>query len=215
LAEPATGKPVPRAPVSHAPAGLPPSFYEPPVLHVAQALVGCVVSHGECAGVIVEAEAYHQSEPACHAFIGMTPRNEVIFGPPGLAYVYRSYGIHAMLNTVCEPAGVGAAVLIRALEPIRGLELMRRRRGGVRDRMLCSGPGKLTQALGIELSDNRSDLRTGPIVISARPRDWRDVPLLADRRIGITKAAELPWRFTAAGNRWVSRRADAAATPVS
>ena len=181
---------------------------------VARALVGCVVSRGECAGVIVETEAYHQSEPACHAFVGLTPRTEPIFGAPGIAYVYRSYGIHVMLNAVSEPEGVGAAVLIRALEPTDGLELMRRRRGGVDDRRLCSGPGNLTQALGIELSDNRSDLRTGPIVISARPDQWRDVALVADRRIGITKAAELPWRFTAAGSRWVSRRPDATAVAV-
>jgi DNA-3-methyladenine glycosylase len=184
------------------------------VLDVAQALVGCVLSHGECAGVIVEAEAYHQSEPACHAFVGLTPRTEPIFGQPGIAYVYRSYGIHTMFNAVCEPEGVGAAVLIRALEPTRGIELMRRRRGGVADRRLCSGPGNLTQALGIEMSDNRSDLLTGPIVISARPDGWRDVALLADRRIGITKAPDLPWRFTAAGNRWISRAPDCTAVAV-
>jgi DNA-3-methyladenine glycosylase len=196
------------------PAGLPRSFYERPVVTVAQALVGCVVSDGECAGVIVETEAYHQSEPACHAFAGLTARTEPLFGPPGIAYVYRSYGIHAMLNAVSEPEGVGAAVLIRALAPTRGLELMRLRRGGAGDRRLCSGPGKLTQALGIELTDNRSDLRTGPIVISARPPERGGVALIADRRIGITKAPELPWRFTAAGSRWISRAPDATAAPV-
>jgi DNA-3-methyladenine glycosylase len=196
------------------PAGLPRSFYERAVVAVAQALVGCVVSRGECAGVIVETEAYHESEPACHAFVGLTPRTEPLFGPPGIAYVYRSYGIHALLNAVCEPEGVGAAVLIRALEPTCGIELMRSRRGGLPERQLCSGPGKLTQALGIELSDNRSDLRAGPSVISARPPQWRDVALVADRRVGITKAPELPWRFTAAGSRWVSRRPDATARAV-
>jgi DNA-3-methyladenine glycosylase len=201
-------------PALREPAGLPRSFYEPPVLEVAQALVGCVVWRGECAGVIVETEAYHQSEPACHAFVGLTPRTEPIFGAPGVAYVYRSYGIHALLNAVCEPEGVGAAVLIRSLEPLRGIALMRKRRGGLPERQLCSGPGKLTQALGIELSDNRSDLRVGPIVFSARPEAWRGVALVADRRIGITKAPDLPWRFTAAGNRWVSRRPDATAVPV-
>ena len=201
-------------PAPREPAGLPRSFYERPVVAVAQALVGCVVSHGETAGVIVETEAYHESEPACHAFAGLTARTDPLFGAPGIAYVYRSYGIHALLNAVAEPEGVGAAVLIRALEPLRGLELMRRRRGGVDDRRLCSGPGKLTQALAIELSHNRSDLRTGPIVISARPRAWRGTPLIADRRIGITKAPELPWRFTAAGSPWVSRRPDATAAAV-
>jgi DNA-3-methyladenine glycosylase len=194
--------------------GLPRRFYERPVLEVAQALVGCVISRGECAGVIVETEAYHESEPACHAHIGVTARTSLLFETPGIAYVYRSYGIHALLNVVCEPAGVGAGVLFRALEPTRGIELMRARRGGLPDRQLCSGPGKLTQALGVELSDNGSDLRVGPIVISARAGEWRDIQLVADRRIGITKAPELPWRFTAVGNRWVSRRPDATATPV-
>ena len=131
------------------------AFYERPVVEVAQALVGCVVSHGECAGVIVETEAYHESEPACHAYVGVTARTEPLFGPPGIAYVYRSYGIHALLNAVCEPAGVGAGVLIRALEPIRGHRADARAPGGLPDRQLCSGPGKLTQALGIELSHNR------------------------------------------------------------
>ena len=99
------------------------------MLEVAPDLVGCVVSHGDTAGVIVETEAYHESEPACHAYVGVTPRTRTLFGPPGLAYVYRSYGIHAMLNAVCEPEGIGAAVLIRALEPVAGMELMRVRRG--------------------------------------------------------------------------------------
>jgi DNA-3-methyladenine glycosylase len=185
---------------------LKPSFYDRPVLEVAPDLIGCVVTLGETAGVIVEAEAYHESEPACHAFHGLTPRTSTLFGPPGRAYVYRSYGVHAMLNAVCEPPGVGAAVLIRALEPIAGLDLMRLRRGGMeRERNLCSGPGKLTQALGITLDLNGSDLQRGPIVISARPAAWRNVEVVCDRRIGITHAAELPWRFTAAGNRYVSR----------
>jgi DNA-3-methyladenine glycosylase len=177
------------------------------VLEVARDLVGCVVRHGETAGVIVETEAYHQSEPACHAYVGLTPRTATIFGTPGVAYVYRSYGIHAMLNAVCEPEGVGAAVLIRALEPTDGLAVMRARRGLDDERRLCSGPGKLTVALGIELELNRSSLIDGPIAICGRPEGWRDVQIVADRRIGITKAAELPWRFTAAGNRYVSRRA--------
>jgi DNA-3-methyladenine glycosylase len=182
------------------------AFYERPVLEVAPDLVGCVVRHGPCAGVIVEVEAYHESEPACHAFVGVTPRTAIIFGEPGRAYVYRSYGIHALLNVVCEPDGVGAAVLFRALEPIDGVEEMRRRRGVERLQSLCSGPGKLTQALDIELRDNGVDLIRGPIVISERPPAWRDIEIAVDERIGITKAAELPWRFSAAGNRFVSRR---------
>jgi DNA-3-methyladenine glycosylase len=181
------------------------SFYARPVLEVAPDLVGCVLAHGETAGVIVETEAYHESEPACHAYVGLTKRTSTLFGAPGKAYVYRSYGIHAMLNAVCEPEGVGAAVLIRALEPVRGLELMRRRRGLETERMLCSGPGKLTQALDIELPLNRSDLIGGPVVISPRGPGWRDVEIMADQRIGITRAAELPWRFCAAGSRYLSR----------
>jgi len=188
--------------------GLPASFYDRPVLEVARALIGCVVAHAGTSGVIVETEAYHDSEPACHAFVGLTARTEILFGPPGRAYVYRSYGIHAMLNAVCEPAGVGAAVLIRALEPVRGLELMRARRGlapGAPARELCSGPGKLTQALGVELPDNGGDLSRGPITIGPRPRAWRDPEIVVGRRVGITKAPELPWRFALAGNPNVSR----------
>jgi DNA-3-methyladenine glycosylase len=186
-------------------------FYNRPVLEVARDLIGCVVSHGECAGVIVETEAYHDTEPASHAYVGLTERTRVLFGPPGRAYVYRSYGIHACLNAVCEPPGVGAAVLIRALEPVGGLELMRQRRGLERARDLCSGPGKLTQALGIGLELNGSDLTAGPIVIAGKPRAWRDVPVSVDRRIGITKAAELPWRFCATGSRFLSRPVSASA----
>src|SRR4029077_20722108 len=149
------------------------SFYDRPVLDVAPDLIGCVVQHGDTVGVIVETEAYHQIEPACHAYVGLTPRTRTLFGPPGRAYVYRSYGVHAMLNAVSEPEGIGAAVLIRALQPLRGVDLMRARRGLERERDLCSGPGKLTQALDIELTDNGSDLLRGPVRILARPRAWR------------------------------------------
>jgi DNA-3-methyladenine glycosylase len=182
-----------------------PSFYARPVLEVARDLIGCVVTHEDCAGVIVETEAYHDSEPASHAFVGLTPRTQTLFGPPGRAYVYRSYGIHSLLNAVCEPAGVGSGVLIRALEPTEGLDHMRARRGVQAVRQLCSGPGKLTQALGIELEDNGTDLSRGPVVFSPRPRAWRDVEISVDTRIGITRAAELPWRFCAAGSRFLSR----------
>ena len=180
-------------------------FYTRPVVEVARDLVGCVVAHDGCSGVIVETEAYHDSEPACHAFVGLTQRTSVLFGPPGRAYVYRSYGIHALLNAVSEPPGVGAAVLIRALEPLDGVAVMRERRGVERLESLCSGPGKLTQALGIGLRDNGCDLARGPVVISSRPAAWRDVVVAVDRRIGITKAVELPWRFSAAGSRFLSR----------
>jgi DNA-3-methyladenine glycosylase len=183
------------------------AFYSRPVLDVAEDLVGCIVSHAGSSGVIVETEAYHHSEPASHAYVGLTNRTRVLFGPPGLAYLYRSYGIHACLNAVCELEGVGAAVLIRALEPVEGIELMRERRGVDRVEDLCSGPGKLTQALGIGLELNGSDLLRGPIVIANRPRAWRGVEVVPSKRIGITKAAELPWRFSALGSRYLSRPA--------
>jgi DNA-3-methyladenine glycosylase len=182
------------------------SFYSRPVLEVARDLIGCVVSHDGCSGVIVETEAYHDSEPACHAFVGLTPRTATLFGPPGFAYVYRSYGIHALLNAVCEPRGVGAAVLIRALEPLEGIDVMRSRRGLESVHALCSGPGKLTQALGIELEHNGVDLLRGPVVISEAIGGWRPAGVSVDRRIGITKAPDLPWRFCATGSRFLSRR---------
>jgi DNA-3-methyladenine glycosylase len=184
---------------------LPRVFYDRPVLEVARDLVGCTLTHGRTAGVIVETEAYHESEPACHAFVGLTPRTSVLFGAPGTAYVYRSYGIHALFNAVCEPEGVGAAVLIRALEPIAALEQMRARRGLHAVDQLCSGPGKLTQALAIELEHNGEDLVRGPLRIGPRPPGWEDVEAVVGTRIGITKAAELPWRFCAVGSRSVSR----------
>jgi DNA-3-methyladenine glycosylase len=189
---------------------LPADFYQRPVLEVAPDLIGCVVAHGNTAGVIVETEAYHESEPACHAFAGLTPRTKTLFGEPGVAYVYRSYGIHALLNAVCEPAGVGAAVLIRALQPIAGIELMRARRGPIggrlsRDVELCSGPGKLTQALGIELGENGSSLGSGPVRIGARSGEWLAPAVVEGTRIGITRAVDLRWRFCASANGHVSR----------
>jgi DNA-3-methyladenine glycosylase len=184
---------------------LPRSFYERPVLEVASDLIGCVVSRDGVSGMIVETEAYHDSEPASHAFVGLTPRTRTLFGPPGHAYVYRSYGIHAMLNAVCEPEGVGAAVLIRALQPLTGIERMRERRGELPLSQLCSGPGKLGEALGIGFDEDGSDLcGEGPIAIVER--SLAEPPqILTGVRIGITKAAELPWRFCLAGNEHVSR----------
>jgi DNA-3-methyladenine glycosylase len=184
---------------------LPPDFYERPVLEVARELIGCTVEFRGGAGVIVETEAYHECEPACHAFVGLTPRTRVLFGAPGQAYVYRSYGVHALLNAVCEPEGVGAAALIRALEPLHGIEQMRLRRGTEREQDLCSGPGKLTQALGIEMSENDTRLDSGPVRICPPVGDWRAHPVVAGTRIGISRAVELPWRFCAADNRHVSR----------
>jgi DNA-3-methyladenine glycosylase len=179
------------------------SFYARSVHDVAQDLLGCVVRHGDTAGRIVEVESYHQEEPACHAYVGLTDRTATLFGPAGNAYVYRSYGIHALLNAVCEEEGVGAAVLIRALEPVEGVKLMRRRRGLERLDELCSGPGKLTQALGIGLELNGTPL-TGGGPIQLEPRT-RQPEVVRGVRIGITKAADLPWRFCDAGSRHVSR----------
>jgi DNA-3-methyladenine glycosylase len=179
------------------------AFYERSVHQVARDLVGCVVRHGETSGRIVEVESYHQEEPACHAYGGLTPRTEVLFGAPGNAYVYRSYGIHALLNAVSEEDGVGAAVLIRALEPVDGVDIMRARRGLERTEDLCNGPGKLTQALGIGLDLNGTPL-TGGGPIEILPRT--DQPQIVHGvRIGITKAADLPWRFCDAASRHVSR----------
>jgi DNA-3-methyladenine glycosylase len=177
-------------------------FYARSVHDVARDLIGCVVRHGETAGRIVETESYHMEEPACHAYVGLTPRTQTLFGPPGRAYVYFSYGIHSLLNAVCEDEGVGAAVLIRALEPVDGVELMRARRGLERTHELCSGPGKLTQALGIGLADNDSSLVDGPIEVAARAVEPQ---IVVGERVGITKAAELPWRFCDAASAHVSR----------
>ena len=177
-------------------------FYARSVHDVARDLIGCVVRHGETAGRIVETESYHMEEPACHAYVGLTPRTQTLFGTPGRAYVYFSYGIHSLLNAVCEDEGVGAAVLIRALEPVDGVELMRARRGLERTDELCSGPGKLTQALGIGLADNGSSLVDGPIEVLERDSEPE---IVVGERVGITKAAELPWRFCDASSRCVSR----------
>ena len=179
--------------------------YARSVHDVARDLVGCTLRHGETAGRIVEVESYHQEEPASHAFIGPRPRTEVLFGPAGHLYVYRSYGIHALVNVVAEEDGVGAAVLIRALEPLDGIELMRERRGPVADSELTNGPGKLTEALGIGLDMNGVAIEGGPVAIEPRPSDARPPRIVTGVRIGITKAADLPWRFCDATSRWVSR----------
>jgi DNA-3-methyladenine glycosylase len=181
------------------------AFYARSVHDVARELVGCVIRHGDTAGRVVEVESYHQEEPACHAYAGLTERTRVLFGPPGNAYVYRSYGVHALLNAVGEEDGVGAAALIRALEPVDGIELMRERRGLERLEELCSGPGKLTQALGIGLDLNGSSLLDGPIEVEPPATGVPAVRVVTGTRIGITKAVELPWRFCDAGSRCVSR----------
>jgi DNA-3-methyladenine glycosylase len=163
------------------------------------------VVHGETGGVIVETESYHAEDAACHAFGGPTPRSSVLFGPPGTVYVYLSYGVHSLLNFVAEPEGQAAAVLIRALEPVDGVQQMRSRRGVERTEELCSGPGKLTQALGVDLELNASSLEGGPIHVFPRRSGWLRPRISTSPRVGITRDAHLPWRFCAAGNRFVSR----------
>lgn len=182
-----------------------PGFFDRSVHEVARELIGCTLAVDGAAGVIVETEAYDATDSACHAFIGRTPRNEVLFGPPGRAYVYLSYGIHSLLNAVAEPEGSAAAVLIRALEPTQGLELMCERRGGAGVEELCSGPGKLTRALGVGLELNGAPLAAPPFELRPRSGAWREAEVVNSTRIGITKAAELPWRYSAAGSRFVSR----------
>jgi DNA-3-methyladenine glycosylase len=180
-------------------------FFDRSVHEVARDLIGCRLAVGETAGVIVETEAYEAGDPACHAYIGRTARNEVLFGPHGHAYVYLSYGIHSLLNFVTEPEGRASAVLIRALEPTEGIELMRERRSRNEIDQLCSGPGKLSEALGVGLALNGADLLESPFGLSARTDGWNGAAIVTGERIGITKAAELPWRYCAAGSRFVSR----------
>src|SRR5918999_2921977 len=148
------------------------AFFERSVHEVAPALIGCELRVGDAAGVIVETEAYDAGDPACHAYVGRTARNEVLFGPPGRAYVYLSYGIHSLLNAVAEPDGEAAAVLIRALEPTDGIEQMQRRRGRESIEELCSGPGKLTEALGVGLELNGASLLEPPFAVLPRAREW-------------------------------------------
>jgi DNA-3-methyladenine glycosylase len=180
-------------------------FYVRSVHEVARDLIGCTLAVNGAAGIIVETEAYDATDPACHAYVGRTPRNEVLFGPPGRAYVYLSYGIHSLLNAVAEPEGSAAAVLIRALEPAEGIDLMRERRGVEDVSQLCSGPGKLTQALGVGLELNGVDLTAEPFEVLPPAAEWAGAEVVTSTRIGITKAAELPWRYCAAGNRFVSK----------
>jgi DNA-3-methyladenine glycosylase len=178
-------------------------FYARSVHAVARDLVGCTLLYEGCGGVIVETESYAADDPACHAYVGLTERTRVLFGPPGRAYVYLSYGIHSLLNAVAEPEGEAAAVLIRALEPTHEIERMRARRRVRSDLDLCSGPGKLTEALGIGLGDNEADLGREPFWIA--PPEGERPQVATGPRVGITKAVERPWRFCAAGSRYVSK----------
>jgi DNA-3-methyladenine glycosylase len=178
-------------------------FFDRSVHDVARELIGCRLLFAGCGGTIVETESYERDDPACHAYVGLTERTRVLFGPPGRSYVYLSYGIHSLLNFVAEPEGDAAAVLIRALEPTVGLERMRERRGARPDLDLCSGPGKLTEALGVTLEHNDLPLDREPFLLLAPEGEPPEV--VVGPRVGITKAVERPWRFSAAGSRFVSR----------
>jgi DNA-3-methyladenine glycosylase len=177
-------------------------FFTRSVHAVAPDLIGATLSFRGAGGVIVEVEAYHHTDPAAHSFRGQTARNAVMFGPPGFAYVYRSYGIHWCLNFVCEGEGSASAVLIRALAPTHGLAAMRRRRGVKDERLLCSGPGRLCEALGITGKHNGLALDRPPFRIEARTEP---AEIASGPRIGITKAMEVPWRYGLKGSRFVSR----------
>ncbi len=185
-----------------APPRLKRNFFDRSVHEVAPDLIGATLLFNGVGGRIVEIEAYHHTDPAAHSYGGQTPRNAVMFGPPGYAYVYRSYGIHWCLNFVCEAAGSASAVLIRALEPTAGIAAMRRRRGVPELRDLCSGPGKLCQAMGVSIRHNGLPLDRAPFELRARD-GVADVT--AGVRIGITKAADLPWRYGLSGSKFLSK----------
>ncbi len=177
-------------------------FFDRSVHKVAPELIGVTLLVNGVGGLIVEVEAYHHADPAAHSYGGRTERNAVMFGPPGYAYVYRSYGIHWCLNFVCEAEGSASAVLIRALEPTHGLGVMRRRRGLSEPRALCSGPGKLAQALGVTRRLNGLTLDRAPFELRARTA----APEIAvGVRIGISKAVEHPWRYGMKGSKFLSR----------
>ena len=179
-------------------------FFDRSVHAVARDLIGCRLFYEGRGGVIVETESYERDDPACHAYVGLTERTEVLFGAPGRAYVYLSYGIHSLLNFVAEPDGEAAAVLIRAIEPTHGLAVIRERRGGRPDVELCSGPGRLTEALGVGLDANGAELTSDPFLLLHRRPGWNG-EIVTGPRIGITKAVDRPWRFSLAGNAHLSR----------
>jgi DNA-3-methyladenine glycosylase len=204
-----------RAPLSAA-------FFARPVLEVAPDLIGCVFLFGGLGGTLVEVEAYRSDDSASHSYRGPTPRNEVMFGPPGRLYVYFTMGRHFCCNIVCQPEGQGAGILLRALEPTVGVAVMRGRRGLQDRRALCSGPAKLTQALGISIEQNGLVVGCGETQVLSRPgltaaevddpASWsRFAPVIeATPRIGISHALEKPWRFVDAGSEFLSRRLPAA-----
>jgi len=177
-------------------------FFDRSVHEVAPDLIGATFLFDGVGGTIVEVEAYHHTDPAAHSFNGQTPRNAVMFGPPGFAYVYRSYGIHWCANVVCEAAGSASAVLIRALQPLQGIATMTRRRGMFEERLLCSGPGRLCEALAITGDHDGLPLDRAPFELRARAATD---DIATGPRIGITKAADLPWRYGLKGSKFLSK----------
>jgi DNA-3-methyladenine glycosylase len=192
---------------------IPREFYLQDTRTAAQKLLGQIVTRrlptGEIlSGIIVETEAYLADDPACHAYRGQTPRNSAMFGPPGHAYVYFTYGLHMMLNLVCAPEGTAEAVLIRALEPTEGMGTMRDHRGGIPEtRQLTNGPGKLAQALALtRLSHNGLDVTDPVSELLILPNEYPPFAVVTTTRIGITQGADLPWRYYVAGSPYVSRK---------
>jgi DNA-3-methyladenine glycosylase len=178
------------------------SFFARSVHDVAPELIAATLLVDGVGGAIVEVEAYDHEDPASHAYRGLTARNASMFGPPGRAYVYRSYGIHWCLNLVCGPEGVGDAVLVRALEPTEGVELMQERRRTDNPRLLCAGPGRLCEALAVTRDHDGLPLDRPPFQLLARAHA---VEVVATPRVGITQAADRPWRYVLAGSRFLSR----------
>jgi DNA-3-methyladenine glycosylase len=182
------------------------------VHEVAPDLIGALLLVDGVGGHVVEVEAYHQTDPAAHSFRGPTERNAVMFGPPGYVYVYRSYGLHWCMNFVCEPKGSASAVLIRALEPTAGLTTMRRRRGMTDERLLCAGPGRLCEALGVTFAFNGQALDAPPFALFAATGK---PDVVAGPRIGLTKAVDKPWRYGLKGSRFLSKPFALAAKPAT
>ena len=186
---------------------LPKEFYARKVHSVARDLIGCKLLHDGTGGIIVETEAYNRNDPACHAFRGKTERNSIMFGPPGRAYIYFTYGMHHLVNIVCEEEGEPAAVLIRALEPTDGIEEMKRRRAPVHNLVqLANGPGKIAKALGIDLSHYGRPVYLGGLKVLARDADWQRPKIVTTPRIGIMAGTRRKWRYCAADNRFLSRK---------
>lgn len=180
-------------------------FFDRSVHDVARDLIGCTLLYEDVGGVIVETESYAEDDPACHAYNGPTERSRVLFGPPGRTYVYFTYGMHNLLNFVAEPDGTAGAVLIRSLEPTVGIDRMCTRRKLERLENLCSGPAKLTQALGIDLTHNDQPIGKNGIRVMPRRGEWLNAEILTGSRIGISRATDRPWRYCAAGSRFVSK----------